>query len=206
MFGFKKKKPVFVLAALDASAVLTSEIVLDRDQTLIGRDDEAHVVLAGSLASRAHAVIYRSGAQFTLEDAGSRNGTYVNGVPISGAHDLDDGDEIGFGHATPDAMFRDKSRTAVAKADLRYDARQNIFFYGDKQVGTVGEQTVFLKFLFDNRGRLCDRQREWDKFRDDDALDKMCSRVRNALRAASPAAASLLVTHRGVGYELRSAG
>jgi DNA-binding response OmpR family regulator len=211
MFGFKKKPPVYVLVAVDSELVMTVERALDEAEIRIGRDDDAHIVLAGPLSSRAHAAIVRDGERFVLNDVGSRNGTFVNGERIESSYALSDGDEIGFGKSAPDMIFREKNRTAIAKAALRYDARQNVFFYGDSKIATVGEQTILLKLLFDNRGHLCDRKmivkhiwrRDWDKFRDDDALDKMSSRVRNALRAASPQAANLLVTRRGQGYELR---
>jgi pSer/pThr/pTyr-binding forkhead associated (FHA) protein len=50
----------------------------------IGRDPEAAIALPGDTkASRLHARIVREGADIVIEDAGSTNGTYVNGQKIS---------------------------------------------------------------------------------------------------------------------------
>jgi pSer/pThr/pTyr-binding forkhead associated (FHA) protein len=48
----------------------------------IGRQEGLGVTLADDWVSRRHALIRRSGDEFVLEDLGSSNGTYVDGVPI----------------------------------------------------------------------------------------------------------------------------
>lgn len=69
----------------------------------VGRSpDESDLVLESLAVSRIHARIsYRDGA-FWVEDAGSSNGTKIGGRRISGAHQLEDGDEVTFG----DKSFR----------------------------------------------------------------------------------------------------
>lgn len=62
----------------------------------IGRSPENHLVLRDSRASRNHAVIRREGAEFVVEDAGSRNGIEVNGVKEQ-SRVLRAGDVIRFG-------------------------------------------------------------------------------------------------------------
>ncbi len=50
----------------------------------IGRDPDAAIPLPGDTkASRLHARIVREGANIVIEDAGSTNGTYVNGQKVS---------------------------------------------------------------------------------------------------------------------------
>jgi DNA-binding NtrC family response regulator len=51
--------------------------------TLLGRSDDAHIILTGDRASRRHASITRDGAHLVLRDEGSRNGTRCNGKPIT---------------------------------------------------------------------------------------------------------------------------
>jgi hypothetical protein len=47
--------------------------------------------------SRQHARIMRQGGLMVIEDLGSTNGTFVNGVRLTGAHTLASGDMIGLG-------------------------------------------------------------------------------------------------------------
>lgn len=51
----------------------------------IGRGLECDVVLTDPLSSRIHAVVFEQGGQWRVRDAGSRNGTFVNGQKIDEA-------------------------------------------------------------------------------------------------------------------------
>jgi pSer/pThr/pTyr-binding forkhead associated (FHA) protein len=73
------------------------EIALAMGPTLIGRDATCKVTLRDGVVSRRHARIQCSLNQAIIEDLGSRNGTLVNGVLISGPHVLKDGDRITVG-------------------------------------------------------------------------------------------------------------
>ncbi len=55
--------------------------------------------------SSRHAAIVRKPEGFVIQDLGSRNGTYVNGVRITGDAILTDGDVIGFGTNGPALEF-----------------------------------------------------------------------------------------------------
>ncbi len=61
--------------------------------SIVGRHEESEVVLADRRASRKHARIEEEGGKFYIEDLGSRNGTLVNGKPVTRVM-LHDGDEI----------------------------------------------------------------------------------------------------------------
>jgi hypothetical protein len=58
----------------------------------IGREGADISFGADSGVSRSHAVISRNGGVLTITDLGSTNGTYVNGVKITGATELKAGD------------------------------------------------------------------------------------------------------------------
>jgi hypothetical protein len=73
------------------------EIELAVGVTLIGRDSSCRITIFDSMISRRHARIQCDGAQAAIEDLGSRNGTRVNGVLISGPHNLRAGDRVGIG-------------------------------------------------------------------------------------------------------------
>lgn len=75
----------------------TEELGLSSGVTLIGRDASCRISIFDPLISRRHARIHCDGAQATIEDLGSRNGTRVNGVAISGPHALRDGDRVTVG-------------------------------------------------------------------------------------------------------------
>jgi hypothetical protein len=76
---------------------LLQEIDLREGDTLIGRSALCHVTIEDPLVSRQHSRIRIQGESAVLEDLGSRNGTYVNGRTIDGAHALTDGDRIRVG-------------------------------------------------------------------------------------------------------------
>ena len=73
--------------------------VLDRDVLMIGRDPGNDIVIAETQASRQHTRITRQGNFLVLEDLGSTNGTFVNGVRLTAPHTLTNGDVIGIGDA-----------------------------------------------------------------------------------------------------------
>jgi serine phosphatase RsbU (regulator of sigma subunit) len=62
----------------------------------IGRQAGNHYVVRDSRASRMHARIVLEGVQYTIEDAGSRHGVFVNGARIT-RHALKSSDRIDFG-------------------------------------------------------------------------------------------------------------
>jgi pSer/pThr/pTyr-binding forkhead associated (FHA) protein len=64
---------------------------------VVGRDSEAAIQIDARGVSRQHARILVSGGAATIEDLGSKNGTYVNGRRITAPALLSEGDEIGLG-------------------------------------------------------------------------------------------------------------
>ena len=63
-------------------------------ENILGRDAAAEVRLAFPGISRRHARITVAAGRATIEDLGSKNGTYVGGHRIEQAAELHDGDEI----------------------------------------------------------------------------------------------------------------
>jgi len=66
-------------------------------ETTIGRSPYSTIVVGCSLASRSHARVRVSESGLEIIDAGSANGTTVNGVRIAGTHALETGDAIRIG-------------------------------------------------------------------------------------------------------------
>ena len=72
-------------------------IALAEGETLLGRATDAQVRFDVPGVSRRHARIIMDGADVTLEDLSSQNGTYVRGARINGPAALRDGDELSLG-------------------------------------------------------------------------------------------------------------
>jgi DNA-binding winged helix-turn-helix (wHTH) protein len=73
------------------------EVALRAGENVLGRCDDAVAWLNLPSVSRRHARILVSGETATLEDLGSRNGTYLRGEKIAAPSPLADGDEIRVG-------------------------------------------------------------------------------------------------------------
>ncbi len=74
-------------------------IALAEGEHLIGREPEAAVWVDSSTVSRRHARIVLSSGSATIEDLGSKNGTFIQGRRIVARAELADGDEIAVGSA-----------------------------------------------------------------------------------------------------------
>ncbi len=73
-----------------------SRFLLDRDTTTAGRNADSDIFLDDVTVSRRHGEFHRRGAHFSVRDAGSLNGTYVNHQRIDEAV-LSSGDEVQIG-------------------------------------------------------------------------------------------------------------
>ena len=84
---------------------------LDRDYPLvqgsnvIGRTEDAAVRIDRTEVSRCHARITVDGTTASIEDLGSKNGTYLNGRRLESSTPLSNGDEIGIGRGIERLLF-----------------------------------------------------------------------------------------------------
>lgn len=76
---------------------LGARFLIDSDVTIAGRHPEVDIFLDDVTVSRKHAQFLRRGTEFSVEDLGSLNGTFVSGHRIDGAAKLDDGVEVQVG-------------------------------------------------------------------------------------------------------------
>jgi DNA-binding winged helix-turn-helix (wHTH) protein len=76
---------------------LGREFDLVPGDNVLGRDDEAAIVIPMKSVSRRHAKIVVSGRSAVLEDLGSKNGTWLKGRRVESPVELADGDEIRLG-------------------------------------------------------------------------------------------------------------
>lgn len=73
------------------------EIPLLEGENILGRAEDARARVDSTRASRRHARIVIDGGRATLEDLGSKNGTYLRGGRLTRTEALRDGDEIVIG-------------------------------------------------------------------------------------------------------------
>lgn len=78
------------------SPSLEGEIILEDDETIFGRDEDADMAIDDKRLSRKHCKIFRQGNDFVIQDLGSSNGTFVNGTKIT-EKTLANGDSIQIG-------------------------------------------------------------------------------------------------------------
>ncbi|MDM8532186.1 FHA domain-containing protein [Anaerolineales bacterium HSG25] len=73
---------------------------LSNSHTILGREEGINITLQDPEASRRHARVSWQGGQFVLEDLGSTNGTFINGIQITAPQVLNPGDSVGIGQTT----------------------------------------------------------------------------------------------------------
>ncbi len=112
--------PVLVCTA----GTLAGQRIRVPDQGLdIGRSDENEVVILDDGVSRFHARLLYDNGQLWLQDAGSRNGIFVNDVRITGHKALKVGDEIKIALHTFAVKWEDEADPADTEAFDSADGR-----------------------------------------------------------------------------------
>jgi DNA-binding response OmpR family regulator len=189
--------------------VLPKESILEADVYTLGRSPLCQIVVQRSIVSRLHAKIEREGPRYQLVDAGSANGTFLNGKRLQAPHVLSDRDLIGLGAATAVLRFHDPDPTVIPVTRLRYDERTMLFSLGKTPLDLTPAQFRLLHHLFQFAGEVCTREscaaalwgHDYDPGLDADALDRAFSSLRTQLRRVDPDA-DLIETRRGLGYVL----
>ena len=99
-----------------------NEVALHDGENLIGRDPDCPVRIDSPRVSRHHARLTVAGTSATLEDLGSKNGTYLEGLLVEGAMPLSDGDELVVGPAV--FVFRASGKTRTTQTATRSPRRR----------------------------------------------------------------------------------
>jgi serine phosphatase RsbU (regulator of sigma subunit) len=102
------------------------KFVLDRPVVTIGRSSVNDLPIADKMLSRQHARIVRDGnGGLTIEDLGSRNGTFVNGERLVTVQPLRSGDRITVGAVTIKVESESTTRVRIDEAAGDHDALDN---------------------------------------------------------------------------------
>jgi transcriptional regulator with GAF, ATPase, and Fis domain len=98
----------------------------------IGRDPSNSLPLNDALVSRRHVLIRNVGSAFTIFDLNSRNGTFVNAVPVT-ERKLEPGDRIQVGDSL--LLFAvEEENAAISRGPVRFD-----------ETAVVGQPTAQLR-------------------------------------------------------------
>jgi len=195
-------------------------ISLDNDVITIGRSEGCDIVIPQPTVSLLHARVEQQHDRYLLSDAGSANGTFVNGEPLDGEHQLGTGDEIWLGTSAVSLSFSDPDETvdvAVINgpAPLLIDeTARAVQVYGVPTQLTTLEYDL-LRYLAEHARAVCTREecfmavwgQSYDHATCEDALNACVARLRRNLRAAAESAGQQqpeLTTIKRIGLRLDS--
>lgn len=191
------------------SGLAAPSVDLREPEVTIGRSESCVIVVSRPLVSRLHARLVLSGGRYEIQDAGSSNGTYLNGQRVLAAMVLRHGDQIGIAGPEPLFKFTDPDGTFARPDMLRFDLELQLFFFRDHTLQLSQNEFKLLLHLHANVGRICTREScvyaVWrartgiDGYRG--ALDQFIYQIRGKLLLIDPRA-DLIKTIRGEGYML----
>lgn len=195
------------------------QLQLTQDVTTLGRSDTCDVLIALPTVSRLHARIELDHDRYLLFDAGSANGTFLNGHRIDHSYELHTGDAIWLGSAAADLRFMDPDETLLipvsASAPLLFDEQsRSVSLHGVPLQLSPLEYRLLL-YLGSNPGTVCTREacflaawgQPYDHATCEDALNICVSKLRRNLRATAEqlgAEPPPIVTIPRVGFRLDS--
>lgn len=195
---------------------------LGRHRVIIGRHMDCDIVLPDRLVSRHHAQIVWNPQEeaHIVEDLRSKNGTFVNGQELAGAHVLHDGDEIQIALRFKLA-FVDAGETAPLTFDAVETNGQLQIDDNTRQVIVGGEvldpplspaQYRLVALLKNAQGNVVSREEViravWPEVVEEgvseQAIDALVRRLRERLAELAPNH-QFIVTVRGHGFRFENA-
>ncbi len=202
------------LLVLRDGDLIQDQWVLNRAPITIGRAPDSEIRLESRWVSRTHARIQIEANHYVLEDAGSKNGVFVNGQRVTRSRRLEDGDVIQVAPGL-ELTFVDSESTAPLPGRLGPGisldrAKRRVAISGRDLVPPLSTaQYEFLALLGEEPGRVYSRPEiiaaVWPDVKpegvSDDAIDALVRRLRHRLRKVDPDH-NYVVTVRGYGFRL----
>lgn len=103
----------------------------DESRVIIGRGSP-HFKLADRMVSHAHARLKVVDNEWFIRDMQSRNGTFVNGIPVLADFKIDSGDEIKVGFSVLRFDLKVADPDAVSIGDVDFDAIESLNLLPDE--------------------------------------------------------------------------
>ncbi len=177
---------------------IVERFYLERDVTTVGRSKTCAVVIDAATVSRLHARIELQHDRYMLFDAGSANGTFVNGHRLEGGHQLHQDDTIWLGSDEVTLTFDDPEATLVLPVGSRSmpisidEQAHTVQVYG-APVSLSPLEYRLLLHLSTHPGTVCTREscflaawgQSYDPATGEDAFNACLARLRRNLRAAA---------------------
>jgi pSer/pThr/pTyr-binding forkhead associated (FHA) protein len=195
----------------------SSTFVIAPGETEIGRSITNHLVLEGDGVSRHHAKLASDGSTFAIEDAGSKNGTLVNGERLSGSRKLSSGDVVTIPGWTLrfDADEETVTRSATPAASGAAPVKSVILKPETREVVVRGtavllppKEYLAMTLLYERAGTVVSKEdlaeHVWPEYKGDVSdynIHQVLSRLRRELEE-DPAHPRILITRPGFGYML----
>jgi DNA-binding response OmpR family regulator len=184
------------------------------EKITIGRAPDCTISLPVRWISRLHAVLQYQGRQFVLEDAGSKNGVFINGQRVLKPRPLVDGDIIQLAPGL-ELIYVDSGATAPLPGrqgmGLYVDLEERqVYVHGQLLNPPLSNQQYELLVLLNNQpGKVFSRaeviEAAWPgesaEGVTDDAIDALVRRLRQRLAEIDPDY-NFIVTVRGYGFRL----
>ena len=92
-----------------------------RGRVTLGRHPNQDIQILDRVVSKEHCLIEHTNGRYSIRDIGSRNGTYVNGIRISGRRILAHGDEVSIG-STPLKFVEDRPEDSLMSKVTIHDS------------------------------------------------------------------------------------
>lgn len=184
------------------------------EEILIGRSPDCTISIPVRWISRFHATLHREKGQFILEDAGSKNGVFVNGQRVVKPHPLNDGDCVQLAPGL-ELIYVDSEATAPLPGrrglGLQIDlVERQVYVHGQPLTPPLSNQQYrLLAKISEQPGRVYSRaeviEAAWPgeaaEGVTDDAIDALVRRLRQRLGEIDPEH-NFVVTVRGYGFRL----
>jgi DNA-binding winged helix-turn-helix (wHTH) protein len=191
---------------------------LNKMEFVIGRGEDCDIVLPDRQVSRHHFRVVRDDDGYNVEDLGSKNGTYVNGAPVRGSVQLQDGDEIQVALSVRLLFVGAEATLPLTQEMLRIAQPGLRLNKSQRQVWVNGavldpplslSQYRLIEILWEHKGKIVTREEViaavWPESDEagitEQAIDALVRRLRDRLAEVDPDH-EYLVTVRGHGFRL----
>lgn len=118
---------IYKLKIATSSDSEPQEFELNRKKTLLGRREGNHIRIKERYVSSDHAVFYLGGDdELFLEDCGSRNGIYINGVKLEGVSQLYSGDRLSIGELLGEVVAEVAPQELAVESSLHHEHERTL--------------------------------------------------------------------------------